>query len=266
MERVGWVTDPHLNFVPSIEVHAFCERIAEADPDILLVGGDVAEAQNFEAYLLTLEHRLQRPIYFVLGNHDFYRGSIGEVRARARLLTQRAEWLKWLAAEGVVAITETTGLVGHGSWADGRFGNAARSRVMLNDYVLIDDFKSLDVEARFEKLNALGDEAAAYFEDLLPQALERFRHLLLLTHVPPFKEASWHDGRPTGEDWLPHFSCKAVGDVILRASRAYPGCEITVLCGHTHGAGDLRLAPNLRVITGGAEYGEPQLQEPIEVE
>jgi hypothetical protein len=38
---------------------------------------------------------------------------------------------------------------------------------------------------------------------------------------------------------------------------------MTVLCGHTHGAGRAQLLPNLEVKTGGADYGWPNLQEPL---
>ena len=47
------------------------------------------------------------------------------------------------------------------------------------------------------------------------QALERFEHVLVLTHVPPFREACWHEGRISGDDYLPYFACKATGDVLL---------------------------------------------------
>ena len=38
---------------------------------------------------------------------------------------------------------------------------------------------------------------------------------------------------------------------------------LTVLCGHTHGAGEVKILPNLLVKTGGAEYKKPELQNPI---
>lgn len=42
-------------------------------------------------------------------------------------------------------------------------------------------------------------------------------------HVPPFREASWHQGRISDDDWLPHFTCKAVGDVLREAMVAHCG-------------------------------------------
>src|SRR3954452_20529740 len=41
---------------------------------------------------------------------------------------------------------------------------------------------------------------------------------------------------------------------------AHPGCEMTVLCGHTHSPGEASILPNLRVLTAGADYGRPVVQ------
>ena len=79
----------------------------------------------------------------------------------------------------------------------------------------------------------------------------------MLTHVPPFREACWHRGQISDDDWLPHFACRAVGEVLVEAMAAHPECEMTVLCGHTHSPGEAQVLPNLRVLTGGAEYGRP---------
>jgi hypothetical protein len=97
----------------------------------------------------------------------------------------------------------------------------------------------------------------------LPEALSRFNNILLLVHVPPFKESCWHEGRISDDHWLPHFTCKAVGDVLTEIMAEHPDKQMTVLCGHTHGAGETDILPNLHVKTGGAVYGCPQIQEII---
>lgn len=75
----------------------------------------------------------------------------------------------------------------------------------------------------------------------------------------------WHQGQISDDDWLPHFTCKAVGDVLRGAMAGKPDRRLTVLCGHTHGEGMVLLMPNLRVLTGGAEYGQPKVQRVLEV-
>ncbi len=265
MKRLAWLTDLHLEFAPD-KINDLCNRIKAAEPDYILIGGDTGIASSVEQYLLILEEQLQLPIYFVLGNHDFYYGSIEEVRKRMVELSNLTQRLQWLAIKGIVELTENTALIGHDGWADGRLGNGIKSTVQLNDYLLIKELIEPDIIKRFKKLNELGDEAAEYIKRILPAALEKYRSVFLLTHVPPFKDACTYRGRITDDEFLPHFSCKSVGDVIIEIMKDHPHGNLTVLCGHTHGKGEAQILSNLYVKAAGAEYGNPRLQEVIEVE
>ena len=84
MIQVIRATDLHLEFVSSTsEVDTLCESIIVQDTEALLIGGDTGTANSFSRYLRMLEKRLQIPIYFVLGNHDCYGGTIEGTRAVA---------------------------------------------------------------------------------------------------------------------------------------------------------------------------------------
>ncbi len=69
--RCAWATDIHLNFVDERHRFSFAESVLSHNPDILLLGGDLAEAETVVSYLQELEDWIQKPIYFVLGNHDY---------------------------------------------------------------------------------------------------------------------------------------------------------------------------------------------------
>ena len=45
--------------------------MASTEADCFAITGDIGEARSVERYCRLLESSLQRPIYFVLGNHDF---------------------------------------------------------------------------------------------------------------------------------------------------------------------------------------------------
>ena len=265
MTRLAWLTDIHLNFLAPDAVAAFVRSLSAVEADAFVLSGDIGEAHDVDVYLEALAAELARPVYFVLGNHDFYRGSIAAVRARVQELCSAHANLRWLPDAGVVPLTDEACLVGHDGWGDGRLGDYWGSPVELNDWWLIAELAGLDKEARLTKLQALGDEAADHFRRVLPDALARFAHVVAVTHVPPFRESCWYQGRPSNDDWLPHFSCKAVGDVLVEAMRPRPDRRMTVLCGHTHGEGEADLLPNLRVLTGGATYGHPAVQRVLEV-
>ena len=120
MKRIVWATDIHLNFVRDAKSLAFFESIAKQNPDAVLIGGDIAEAHNFERYLIDMCHIVNRPVYFVLGNHDYYKSSIAQVRARTRQLCQRVPNLVWLSNCDEIELTKDTCLLGHDGWADAR--------------------------------------------------------------------------------------------------------------------------------------------------
>jgi 3',5'-cyclic-AMP phosphodiesterase len=265
MIRLAWATDVHFEFATIEVVAAFCERVIELAPDGLLLTGDIAQATSIERYLRALDKVLPMPVYFVLGNHDYYYGSISEVRSAVAAVAAGSEHLTWMSAADFVPLSAHTALIGHDGWADGRFGDYASSNVMLSDYRLIRELTDLSPEARLAMLRSLGDEAAAHFRRVLPLALAQHNQVIALTHVPPFAEATWYQGRISDPEWLPHFGSRAVGDVFLEVMDAHPDRELLVLCGHTHSGGAVQVRPNLRVVVGAAEYGSPALQEMIEV-
>ncbi|OWK42137.1 hypothetical protein FRUB_04215 [Fimbriiglobus ruber] len=241
--------------------------LADTEADAFALTGDIGEANDVAIFLNNIEQRVERPVYFVLGNHDFYRGSIAGVREKIRSLCSVTANLHWMPNAGIIPLTKDTCLVGHDGWGDGRLGDYHGSDVILNDWGLIEEFGGFHEvrDDRLAKLNALGDEAAVHFRSVLPEALKRFQHVVVLTHVPPFREACWHEGKISDDNWLPHFTCKAVGDALVEAMGAVPDRTMTVLCGHTHGGGEAQILPNLRVLTGGAKYGVPVVQRVLEV-
>ncbi len=264
MTRFLWLTDLHLNFLPDEQIQAFLQSLVAMQPDGLLFTGDLAESHNVVHYLQQLDDALQRPFYFVLGNHDFYYGSINNVRQRVADLCQSRPNLHYMTQLRSRPPTSTVGVVGHDGWADGRLGDYARSYVMMNDYKLIQELAGYAKLDRWHVLQELGDQAAEHIRNTLPEALERFAHVVLLTHVPPFRAACWHEGQISDDEWAPHFTCKAVGDALMEIIPEYPHRQLTVLCGHTHGAGETRPLPNMLVLTGGAEYGRPSVARVFE--
>jgi Icc protein len=263
--KAAWLTDIHLNFLKPKQLDAFLQGVSRQTADCFLVSGDIGEADSVVGDLEEMAAILKRPVYFVLGNHDYYGGSIKAVRSKISELTQKQKGLVWLNKVDYISLTKETALVGHDSWADGRFGDFEGSSVELNDFRYIDELKLWDRSDRLKAMQKLADAAAEHLKRVLPMALKDHRHILVMNHVPPLKEACWHEGQRSGDDWLPFFSCKAVGDVLEDLMKRHPDAEMTVLCGHTHGAGECHVLPNLRVVTGGVEYGSPQIQQVLEI-
>ena len=135
------------------------------------ITGDIAESHILGLALTALATLTERRIHFVLGNHDFYRGSVASTRRQVGYII--SDDLVYLSQAGIVELTPGTALVGHDEWADGRLGDLDGSDVILNDFLLIDELKhwrdtdTLDKPALRRALEALGDEAAAYLKGVL---------------------------------------------------------------------------------------------------
>ena len=263
--RLAWATDIHLNFLATPDRRQFLDSI-NGQADALVVTGDIAESNSLGEILRQVSLVLDMPVYFVVGNHDFYRGSVAGTRADVAEMIRGSEKLVYLTQAGVVELTPNAALVGHDGWADARLGDFDGSEVILNDFLLIEELRhwrdhyTLDKPALRAALQVLGDEAAGHMGRILPSAAKRYSQIVVATHVPPFREAAWHQGQPSGDDYLPFFSCKAVGDVLLEAARSYPCRQILALCGHTHSGGEVQVLENLRGLTGAAEYAQPRIE------
>ena len=88
----------------------------------------------------------------------------------------------------------------------------------------------------------------------------------VLTGVEPSQAYSDTDVQITltGDNFLPHFTCAAVGETLATFMRRFPKHKMLVLCGHTHSPGTARILPNLLVRTGGAAYGRPGVVDVID--
>lgn len=262
--RVAWLTDIHFEYLNKEQIDRFLESITA---DVLLITGDISNAKSVASTVQYIALKLVKPVYFVLGNHDFYGGDIEPVREQMAALTRQKRGVAWMPAAGVVELSPTVGLVGHDGWSDGRYGDFMASTIMLNDYVHIESLKIENKAALLEKLHKLGTQSGDYLRGILPEAAQRYPEVMVMLHPPPFREACWHEGKASTWDnpFLPHFTCKAAGDALLDAAQKFPHVMFTVICGHVHSGGEAQILPNLRVLTGGAVYEQPQVQRVFEV-
>jgi len=275
--RLLFLTDIHLNFLkPPGAAQAFGESLcAEQEFDALVVTGDIAEAPTVRALLESFSRGIGKSIYFVLGNHDYYFGSIAGVEKEVgEIQDPNLVWLD--QAHSPILLDPDTALVGQGGWYDGLLGDAEKSRVLLSDFKLIQDFKShfhernwlFEYGARadlLDKLRTLSKQHAKLARAKLLEAVKLRKHVILATHYPPFAGACWHEGAISDSHWMPWFTSGAMGAMLGEVAAEHPDNRFLVLCGHTHSPGIYQHLPNLLVVTGKAVYGAPDVAGILEL-
>ena len=270
---VAWMTDVHFDgLAPEAQRVLATRSWLNTSVSVVLMGGDIATSHSVFEYLQAVAHQAHQPVYFVLGNHDYFGSSIHDVRARAKAVHRASFYpgLRWLPAEPAPVPLwlgknkqASVGLIGHGGWADGQcLGRQAflDSSVRLADYSLIDDFANLPPAELADKLEQLGRESARHIQPKLEAACSQFGTVLLLTHAPPFVEATTYRGKRSDDDYLPHFCNHALGVALRDTMRQHQSCHLIVLAGHTHSEVRTSILPNLDVHVGFGGYGRAKVQ------
>jgi len=262
--RLAWGSDWHLDFVKGHEIHTLCQTVKE-NADALLLTGDLSTAKLIRLHLKQLASQLDIPIFFTLGNHDYYQGSFASTETIVREACSACSNLVRLG-QGEIVSFGNTALIGVDGWADGRAGLGSTTQIRLNDSALIEDLCLGDARSLFAKMRELGDDSARYIAKMLPLASEGATHIIVATHVPPFVEAARYNGRPSDEAFAPHFTNLALGQVLRDYASEHREINVTVLCGHTHGRFVFEAAPNLHVRVAGGLYRRPAIEEVLHLD
>lgn len=278
MKSISWATDIHLDFLKESvhepgggmtsmttllsekKVKAFCDEVASKNTEALVITGDISTGDNLEYHLNWLGKHLPIPVYFVLGNHDFYNSTILRVRANMRQFDGSPGKPSYLSNVGVVQLSEESALVGHDGWYDGGYSDWFKSKLVMTDYYLIGEMRFEVPTKVWNLMQELSFQGRLHARKHLTDAAERgFKEVYFATHVPPFRENSRApDGSLSDPNWLPNMSCKMLGDELLDLSKKFPGTNFICLSGHTHTAYQKQYAENLWCFTGKAKYGNPE--------
>lgn len=257
------LTDIHLNFLSPTDLKVFINHVVRTvgSGNALVITGDIAEAHTVDVHMEEWKKILDAAgigFWFVCGNHDYYHGSIEKVRESLREGALKGHWLP---SAGPIKLTDKTWLVGHDGWYDGLYGNWFASNVTMSDYKIIREFMFETPKFMlFDKIQKFSQEGGDFVYHTGTQVFRdntKCEELFIATHVPPFREASIHNGKISDPDWLPHFSSKRMGDSILQLAEENPTKNITVLCGHSHSHGICNPTKNVTCYTGKAHYGYP---------
>ncbi len=260
IKSIAWATDLHFEFCSALEIVYLAQRLQSHCAEAVLITGDIANARGLAQALGILAKNIHKPIYFCGGNHDRYGRDFKSVELIIKEASQLFPNLIRLTGTEIIPLSERTALVGVDGWACGSGGYGRRTTVRLNDDTEIDDLRILPTdEDRFAFMFA---KAKAYAEALRPTlqaAIEQYETVVIGTHVPPFIEACWHEGKVSAPDYLPFFSSPVMGEMIKEVALNFPTKKVQIYTGHTHSSGYFETG-NIKCWTGSARYRYPAIQ------
>lgn len=275
--KIAWFTDIHLDCVDNLRDTITRLKLEAKSSEIVVITGDISVGTSVVQHLKQLENALNKPIYFVMGNHDYYFSNILETRKKVTEACRHYSFAKYLGSIPYIKLNNSTALIGSDGWYDGINGNVDDSEIIMNDWIKIADFspavrptvmgKSLDKGIILQIARAICKASVAHVFKGIKSTVDNFDHLIIATHFPPFVESYRKEKFESidSELVIPWYTSRMMGEMLLSAAKTYPNTQFTVLSGHTHGHFTGDILPNLHAKVGKSQYGAPQIAGHVDI-
>jgi predicted MPP superfamily phosphohydrolase len=254
-DKYLWYTDTHLDKVAPWTLIKFIRHIKKEKPKGIFLTGDISNGILTCWHLKLLARFIKCPIYFVLGNHDYHFTSISKQHKKIRALCKKYPNLVWLTGSDVISLTPEVAIIGTEGWYDAQMGNPNYLRVSF-DWFLTEDFRKLpDFNACIDRFRSLADQSCEILADKLEKALEQdYKTIYILTHFPPWKEATRDEGTLLEPYFLPYNVNLRLGKAIEKVMSERKKRNVTVLAGHTHTDCWIHVSRNIECKVNNAKY------------
>lgn len=255
MKRYVWYSDTHLNMSPlPFMKRLFVNRLNRSNAAGVFITGDVSDGIWLESDLRFLAKHFKGPIYFVLGNHDYHKRHVQSVHADVRRLCLEHPNLHWLTEEPVISLTPDVALIGTEGWYDAALGNPKLLKWTFDRFLTADFFHLKSMDARIELWRDMAKHAAELIATKLELALETHKTVYIMTHFPPWKEATRSSASWLEQYWLPYNTNAIMGETIERVMEGRKKKRVVVLAGHTHTPCYIRVSNSIECMVARASY------------
>lgn len=254
-DKYLWYTDTHLDKVLPWTLVRFILHIIKENPKGVFLTGDISSGIITIYHLKLLATFIKCPIYFVLGNHDYHLTSIDKQHERLRKLCKEHSNLIWLTESDIIHLNDEVALIGAEGWYDAELGNPKYLKATM-DWFMTEDFRKLPtMSERIQAFRTLSNKSCTILEDKIEKALSQgYKSIYILTHFPPWKEATRDVGTFFEKYYLPYNVNLMLGKMIERVMKDHKKRNVTVLAGHTHTDCWIHVARNIECKVNRAKY------------
>lgn len=253
-------SDWHFNFLSGGEQSILLSMVKHP----LLFAGDLSTYDRLLEDMGQVDKGIKKPCFFVLGNHDFWGGSFNFVQQAVKnhVSTPQIKNLIYLTAQEVINQEEGVVIIGDDGWYDCRLYDPFNVHGGLNDWNYMGDFKGCTTKYHVvNRCREIADEATLRVGAKLESAIEKSaKKIILVTHVPPFKEMM-SQKRYSNPEFSTFYCNIYMGDMLREKMKKHPDVVLTVVSGHTHTEYEGMVADNIRGVNTGSDYQKPSIKE-----
>jgi predicted phosphohydrolase len=258
-----WFTDVHFDYAGELNLFKFIDTVNQFAPKGVFITGDIANGISIENDLKYISRNCKTNIYFVLGNHDRYFSSFKKVKQKIKRLCKKYKNLFWMPEAGVVELNDKNALIGVDGWFNFSY-TKPKNILFTNDWFMIKELLvNYSVKSKMQFINKIIDDGCKIIKSNLETALEKYEHIHMLTHFPPFIEASGNEKLFFKDFWNSYDVNTKLGNLLKDIMKNYPDKKLTVYCGHTHKWKRVEVASNMECIVGDSRYFNPSFSKTI---
>jgi predicted phosphohydrolase len=254
-DKYLWYSDTHLNSTFPWSKYVMYHAIEKERPKGLFLTGDISNGVLLKHDLSQLAQNINCPIYFVLGNHDYFWSGIDKTHKRVRNLCKTYNNLFWLTESPIIELDEDIGLIGTEGWYDLSLGDSKYIKYTF-DWFCIPDFRKMSsMDERFNAFKQMATVSSDFIEKQLISAFDKgYKTIYLLTHFPIFAEATFDLDSFFGKWWLSYNINYRLGETVKKIMDKNKKKNLIVLSGHVHERQFAQVSRNIISFTSAASY------------
>lgn len=260
-----WFSDIHLERASSYDKIKFLYSLIKEKPAGIFLTGDISNGIKLCYHLRIIAIIANCPIYFSLGNHDYYFSSLEKTTNKLRRLCQKHKNLIWLNDIKFARLSKKTAVIGVDGWYDVDKGNPNLLKY-TTDWLFVKDFRKLpSIVERMDLWKKIAYDSALNAEIKINEVINAgFKNIYLLTHFPPWQEATKDVGSIFENFWISYNTNLTLGRKIKEVMSKHNNIRLTVLSGHTHEQSIVWIRKNIQCIVNDSNYlGGPQIRNII---
>ena len=263
------LSDLHFDHCSEVQIVEFAKQIIS---DVILITGDISTSHKFRNHIFLFERYTNRPIYYVLGNHDFYYSSINEFRNKVCDIDRMSQFLKYLSSVPYIQLSNNTAIIGHDGWYDAN--NIISEEIYMNDWSLIKEYATTP-DLNFYKIAQISKQicniSIKHIADSIAKVTKQkknINNIIVATHVPPFEEIfqqiskspeTINSRRKRFDILKPWYLSNSMGILLKKAADTFPHIKFSIFCGHLHENASVKIKDNLYCYTSEAIYSQPRI-------
>lgn len=259
---LDWITDLHIDTQERLDSNEVNNFFSNLTGDAILITGDISQKGFSTTVLETIQAITNKPVYFVLGNHDLWHIGDWDLKFGLVQMTTKNPNIHNIG-DSTVGILLDLPLLGANNWYDGYYGNT-NTNTKLNDFRNIPEMAS-ESHNRGTLVSFIREKSRQAVKRLqynVAKLLERYSYtrISIAMHIPPFQECAMVD-----DDRLPYYTSALMGMYLDEISELHPEVQFDVYCGHTHSPCVYQRSANLTVYVGVGSQDTLQLAGQIQI-